>query len=318
MYPQGGVEASGCAHTVFGPGGTDLQATILVTGAAGQLGRELQLTAPPGVDCVALSRDALDICDPAAIRPRLDTLAPRCVINAAAYTAVDQAESEPARARLVNAEGPAVLAQACAASGIRLVHVSTDFVFDGSSGTPYGPDARPAPLGEYGRSKLLGEQAVAAAGGQFVVVRTGWVYSRFGGNFVLTMLRLMAQREALSVVCDQVGTPTWARGLARFLWLAATRDACSGTYHWSDAGVCSWYDFALAIAEEAAAIDLLERVPQVRPIPAVQYPTPAVRPAYSVLDKGRSWGDFELEGEHWRSQLRAMLLDYKEHRDDPD
>ena len=195
------------------------------------------------------------------------------------------------------------------------MHISTDFVFDGTSATPYTPDAPTAPLGEYGRSKLQGEQAVTAALPQALIIRTGWVYSAFGNNFVKTMLRLMGEREQLNVVADQVGTPTWAQGLARACWAAAQRPHLSGIYHWSDAGVCSWYDFAVAICEEGMAQGLLSRPVDVRPIPAADYPTPARRPSYSVLDKTSSWRDLELQGVHWRRQLRAMLADLKECND---
>ena len=143
-------------------------------------------------------------------------------------------------------------------------------------------------------------------------MRTGWVYSRFGGNFVKTMMRLMAERDELAVVADQVGTPTWAAGLAQALWAAVERPRLDGIYHWSDAGVCSWYDFAVAIYEEGSALGLLPPGVQVRPIPASDYPTPARRPAYSVLDKSSSWRDLELPGVHWRQQLRAMLQDLQE------
>lgn len=285
---------------------------VIITGAGGQLGWELQRTAPAPQDCLALHRDALDIADAAAVDALVAAQRPALVINAAAYTAVDRAESEPELAARVNAEGPANLAAACRRYGARLVHVSTDFVFDGSASIPYTPDAVPAPLGEYGRSKLAGERRVAAALPDALVVRTGWVYSTAGNNFVKTMLRLMAERDTLSVVVDQVGTPTWARGLARFLWRAAARDGASGTYHWSDAGVCSWYDFAVAIAEEAGSLGLLARMPRINPIPGSEYPTPARRPAFSVLDKRSSWQDFDTEGVHWRVQLRAMLRELKE------
>jgi dTDP-4-dehydrorhamnose reductase len=149
-----------------------------------------------------------------------------------------------------------------------------------------------------------------------LVLRTGWVYSRFGANFVKTMLRLMAERDTLGVVTDQVGTPTWARSLAQALWAAAARPGLSGTYHWSDAGVCSWYDFAVAIQEEALAQGLLSRRAQVAPIAAVQYPTPAARPACSVLDKADSWRDLQLQPVHWRRQLRAMLSEFREETDE--
>ena len=289
--------------------------TILVAGAGGQLGRELAGRAPAEVSCLALGREQFDLTDPDLLSSTLDRLAPAQVVNAAAYTAVDAAETDVDQAWSANCEGPRNLARACAEREIRLMHVSTDFVFDGESAHPYAPDASPAPLGEYGRSKLAGEQAVMAECPDVFILRTGWVYSRFGGNFVKTMLRLMAERDELSVVCDQVGTPTWARGLADALWSASARSQLSGIYHWSDAGVCSWYDFAVAIQEEAAAIGLLTRPVQIRPIPASDYPTPARRPAFSVLDKSRSWRDLGLEGVHWRQQLRAMLTELQERRD---
>jgi dTDP-4-dehydrorhamnose reductase len=289
--------------------------TVLLTGAGGQLGRELQLAAPAGVTLVSLGRGALDISQPAEVRRVFDEVRPAWVLNAAAYTAVDRAETEEALALRINAEGAGHLAAACVTHGAGLVHVSTDFVFDGESSHPYAPDATPAPLGAYGRSKLEGERAVLAAHPGALIVRTGWVYSRFGSNFVKTMLRLMAERDSLSVVCDQVGTPTWARGLAEALWAAVDRPRLQGIYHWSDAGVSSWYDFAVAIAEEALAVGLLPRTPEVRPIPASDYPTAARRPAYSVLNKQQSWRDLAVAPIHWRVQLRAMLQDLKEHGD---
>ncbi|MCB1848514.1 MAG: dTDP-4-dehydrorhamnose reductase [Ottowia sp.] len=289
---------------------------VLIVGAGGQLGRELCRSAPAAVQCLAAPRGDLDIADADGVARRVAELAPALVINAAAYTGVDAAESEPLAARAANAEGPAHLAQACRDLGARLIHISTDFVFDGRASRPYPPTAPTAPLGEYGRSKLAGEQAVQRILPQALVLRTGWVYSRFGGNFVKTMLRLMAEREELAVVDDQVGTPTWARGLARAVWAAAGRPQLQGIYHWSDAGVCSWYDFAVAICEEACALGLLARPARVRPIPASDYPTPAQRPHYSVLDKTGSWRDLGLEGVHWRVQLRHMLKELKEMRDE--
>jgi len=289
-----------------------LKEKVVIVGAGGQLGRELARTAGPDVECLPLSRSQLDIANPAAIAESLAGLAPKTVINAAAYTGVDKAESEREAARLANALGPGYLAQVCREQDIRLIHVSTDFVFDGESAHPYTPDAPTAPLGEYGRSKLAGELAVCDAQSQALILRTGWVYSSYGNNFVKTMLRLMAQRDELAVVADQVGTPTWARSLALALWAAAARPHLSGIYHWSDAGVCSWYDFAMAICEEACDLGLLARPVKIRPIPASEYPTPARRPAYSVLDKARSWRNLQLEGVHWRQQLRTMLKDFME------
>lgn len=284
-------------------------------GAEGQLGRSLQSGAPEGMQLVALSRSELDITDDGAVLACVRQHAPQWVINAAAYTAVDRAEEEPQLAMSVNASGPQNLVRSCAIEGARLLHISTDFVFDGERSTPYPPDAPTGPLGVYGSSKLAGELAVREALPDAVILRTGWVYSRFGGNFVKTMLRLMAERDQLAVVDDQVGTPTWAQGLAEAIWAAVSRNISGGIYHWSDAGVCSWYDFAVAIAEEGRALGLLPGVAGVRPIPARDYPTPARRPAYSVLDKRSTWAALELAPVHWRQQLRRMLLDYKENSD---
>jgi dTDP-4-dehydrorhamnose reductase len=285
---------------------------VLIVGAGGQLGRELQRTAPAGSEWVAVGHGDLDIADAAAVADAFATHAPGLVINAAAYTAVDKAESEPDDARRGNVDGPRNLAQACADNGARFMHVSTDFVFDGTSSVPYTPDMATGPLGVYGQTKLDGELAVRDILPTALIMRTGWVYSAFGGNFVKTMLRLMGSNDTLTVVSDQVGTPTWANGLARALWAAAAKPALSGTYHWSDAGVCSWYDFAVAIYEEGRTLGLLSNPVTVKPIPARDYPTPARRPSYSVLDKAGTWEDLQLEGVHWRSQLRAMLVDYKE------
>ena len=291
-----------------------MQQTVLVTGAGGQLGQELARSVPQQFQCVSLARGQLDLSDATGLARCLDELTPQQVINAAAYTAVDAAETDTAAAWRGNAQGPRLLAQACAQRNIRLLHVSTDFVFDGESAHPYTPDATTAPLGEYGRSKLAGEQAVLEECPEAFILRTGWVYSRFGANFVKTMLRLMAERDELAVVADQVGTPTWAAGLAQALWAATERLDLQGIYHWSDAGVCSWYDFAVAICEEAYALQLLSTQATIRPIPARDYPTPARRPAYSVLDKSDSWRALELPGVHWRVQLRAMLQDLQEHQ----
>jgi dTDP-4-dehydrorhamnose reductase len=296
--------------------GDTLRHKIVITGASGQLGRELACSHDGQWDCQVLARGQLDIGDAAAVTAALEARQPALVINAAAYTAVDAAESDAAAAWRANAEGPANLARTCRAIDARLIHISTDFVFDGRASQPYPVDAPTAPLGEYGRSKLAGEEAVRELLPAALIVRTGWVYSSFGHNFVKTMLRLMTEREELGVVVDQVGTPTWARGLAAAVWAAAARPQLAGTYHWSDAGVCSWYDFAVAICEEACAIGLLAGPVAVRPIPGSDYPTPARRPSYSVLDKAASWRDFALEGVHWRQQLRAMLTQYKEMQDE--
>ena len=289
--------------------------TVLICGAGGQLGSELQAVCPVGVRCVALGRGELDIADSDAVLAAIDRTGASKIINAAAYTAVDKAESDQESAYRVNAQGPKVLAEICAARGLRLLHVSTDFVFDGAQGSPYHPQAATQPLGVYGASKLAGEQAVLAAGADALVLRTGWVYSRYGGNFVKTMLRLLAERDRLTVVEDQVGTPTWARGLAQTSWALLLNPAALGTYHWSDAGAASWYDFASAIRELGLELGLLNAAAEIAPIPASDYPTPAARPPYSVLDKASTRALLGNPGRHWREQLRDMLMDMKAHRE---
>ena len=284
-----------------------LAKVVLVTGAGGQLGRALCETAPAGIECRAVSREQCDISNAQSIAASLDAEAPRLLINAAAYTAVDRAESEAQLARSANAQAPGLLAQECAEREIRLLHVSTDFVFDGRSGTPYRSDAPVAPLGVYGQTKLDGERAVLSRLPSALVLRTGWVYSHQGRNFLTTMLRLHRERDELRVVDDQVGTPTSAHSLAAALWAAVQRPQVSGVHHWSDAGVCSWYDFAQAIGEEAASRGLLERPARVLPISSAEYPTAARRPSYSVLDKQGTREALGLPAVHWRTALRGEL-----------
>jgi dTDP-4-dehydrorhamnose reductase len=280
---------------------------VLVTGAAGQLGRALLAQAPAAMAVHGVTRAELDISDAAAVCELLDREAPALVINAAAYTAVDRAEEDADAAMAANATAPGILAAACAGRGIRLIHVSTDFVFDGERSTPYPIDAPTRPLGVYGESKLAGELAVRAGCADSLVLRTGWVYGPVGQNFLLTMLRLHGEREELGVVDDQVGTPTSTATLAEALWRAAARRELRGVLHMSDAGVCSWYDFAVAIGEQGKQLGLLSRAADVRPIPSAAYPTPARRPAYSVLDKRDSWRALEMSPRHWRAALRDTL-----------
>lgn len=275
---------------------------VLITGARGQLGRALIATAPEGAVLDATDVAELDICDAAAVAAHLAATRPDLVINAAAYTAVDRAESDEAAAHRINAEAVGNLARAAGDTGARLVHVSTDFVFDGRQSTPYAPDAAPNPLSAYGRTKLAGEQA---AGAEALIVRTAWVYAAQGGNFVHTMLRLMAERDQLRVVADQIGTPTHATGLAEAIWSLAARDA-RGIFHHTDSGAASWYDFAVAIQEEALARGLLTREIPVEPIATADYPTPATRPAYSVLDKSATAALIGT-APHWRARLRRMI-----------
>jgi dTDP-4-dehydrorhamnose reductase len=280
----------------------------LLTGADGQLGLDLLATAPPSWQVVACGKAALDVTSVEAARDVLRRELPALVINAAAYTAVDAAEADIPAAEAVNVRGAAHVAQAAREIGARVIHVSTDFVFDGRQGHPYAPDDPTNPLCAYGRTKLEGERAVTRCSeGSALIVRTAWVYSSHRKNFALTMLRLMRERQTVSVVSDQVGTPTWARGLAEALWAAAERPEIHGIHHWTDAGVASWYDFAVAIQEEALAIGLLSQAARVTPMRTEDFPTAARRPPYSVLDKTATWKALGRSAPHWRVNLRSML-----------
>jgi dTDP-4-dehydrorhamnose reductase len=287
---------------------SDERPRALVTGAQGQLGLELQATAPAGWTVVACGSSELDVTDAATVRRVILRERPTVVIHAAGYTAVDAAETEADRAEAVNARGTAHVAEAVREGGARLVHVSTDFVFDGAQGRPYRPADRPNPLGVYGRTKLEAERVVARVlERRGLIVRTAWVYSGHRRNFVQTMLRLLRERDEVGVVCDQIGTPTWARSLAEALWAAAALPELHGVLHWTDAGVASWYDFAVAIQEEGLATGLLTHRVPVRPLGTAQYATAARRPSFSVLEKRESWEALGLWPPHWRVNLRLML-----------
>lgn len=281
----------------------------LITGSGGQVGRALVVAAPAGVEVLALGHEDLDIGDESAVAACVERFAPDVIINAAAYTAVDKAEQEPDVARRVNEIGPLNLARAARASRrCRLIHVSTDFVFDGNSASAYAPDSPVRPLSVYGQTKLDGERRVREElGDAAVLVRTSWIYDATGRNFLRTMLRLMKERGAVRVVADQIGTPTAAHSVADVLWRFAQAPKVSGVFHWSDAGVASWYDFAVAIAEEAAAVGLLPATVEVTPIATVEYPTPAKRPAFSVLDKRGTVAALTITPVHWRTNLRRVL-----------
>jgi dTDP-4-dehydrorhamnose reductase len=277
----------------------------LIFGGTGQVGGALQLTAPDWAEIVALERADCDIGDPNSIAAAMSNHTPVLVINAAAYTAVDAAEHDVETAHRINGIAPGLLAEAAVRGGAGLIHISTDFVFDGLKSSPYLPTDPAAPLSVYGCSKWAGEQAVRAALPGALIIRTSWVYNAGGQNFVNTMLRLMAERDEVRVVSDQVGTPTHAGGLARSIWALAGLGATE-TYHVTDSGVASWYDFAVAIQEEALDYGLLQKAIPIIPIATADYPTPAKRPAYSILDKGAT---NELLGPaaHWRVPLRAMI-----------
>ncbi|WMS91285.1 dTDP-4-dehydrorhamnose reductase [Pseudoalteromonas sp. HL-AS1] len=294
---------------------------ILVTGKNGQLGSELQKTCPSNVELICFGSKELDISNAEQVNELLITHSPDIVINAAAYTAVDKAETDTDTAYAVNKLAAANLASTCKHINARLIHISTDFVFDGTSTMPYTASDATNPLGVYGASKLAGEQAInEILGSQATIVRTAWVYSVFGNNFVKTMLRLMAGKEQLGIVGDQVGTPTWAAGLANMLWALVAKasseqvlntENTATILNWTDAGVASWYDFAVAIQELAIEQGLLTKSIPISAIPAASYPTPAKRPAFSVLNKAQTEEISGVKTVHWRAQLKEMLTELK-------
>jgi dTDP-4-dehydrorhamnose reductase len=280
---------------------------VLVTGASGQLGSEVvALLQRQGHDVFRPGRLQMDFLQPEQVAEVAGAVRADWVVNCAAYTQVDRAESEPVEAQLVNCDSAAKLAEAVAAYGGRLLHVSTDFVFDGSSSKPYREDDRPNPLSVYGRSKRAGELAVMAALPEAVILRTAWVYGVHGNNFVKTMLRLGAEREQLRVVCDQVGTPTWTRDIALAI-SELIRHEAGGMYHYTAAGETSWHGFASAILHEARRLGFEVRTTTIEAIPTSGYPTPATRPAYSVLDTGKIRTRLSLSIPDWQDSLVKML-----------
>ena len=288
---------------------------VLLTGAGGQLGQALCDSVPQGLELIATGRQQLNLADAQACRAAVEQHRPDWVLNAGAYTAVDKAESEPELAQAVNAGAPRAFAEALAERGGRLLQVSTDFVFNGQQGHPYQPTQPRQPLGIYGSSKAAGEEALEATLGCGVadaatILRTSWVYGPVGRNFLLTMLRLHRLKaeagEPLLVVADQVGCPTSTFGLAEACW-AVIQQQVAGIHHWSDAGVASWYDFAVAIGELAVARGLIPKAAKVRPISTAEYPTPAQRPAYSLLACADTRRQLQRQPQHWRAALEEVI-----------
>jgi dTDP-4-dehydrorhamnose reductase len=289
---------------------------ILVTGANGQLGAELQQLAGlyPQFHFRFTDRSELPIDQQSAIDQYLQAFRPDYCINCAAYTAVDKAESDADSVMLINGTAVGWLAEACKREGCRLIHISTDYVFDGTGTQPMKETDPVHPLGVYGRSKLMGEELALRAAPDNIVIRTSWVYSSFGNNFVKTMIRLMRERKELKVVADQVGSPTFAADLAKALLeiitvieKAGDRNSFGGIYHYSNEGIISWYDFAIAIREGIGSNCV------VHPIPTSDYPTAAVRPGYSVLDKHKITTTFGLSLIPWRDSLQACLLQIQQY-----
>lgn len=305
---------------------------ILLIGAMGQLGQELQRTLPALGEVIGVGRKTLDLADAASIRQVIQETQPNLIVNAAAYTAVDKAETETEQATLINAIAPTIIAESAQLLGADLIHVSTDYVFDGQKNTPYTEQDATNPLGVYGQTKLAGEAGIQELSARLIILRTAWVYGAYGqSNFVKTMLRLFAERDEVRVVADQIGTPTWAGDIARAITtlgqhlIPSPSNALSsgettaplnhnstpiGLYHFTNSGVASWYDFAVAIFEEAKQLGFPLKVQRIVPITTPEYPTPATRPAYSVLSGAKLKtlvGDYPP---HWRQALRLMLAEF--------
>jgi dTDP-4-dehydrorhamnose reductase len=281
---------------------------ILITGKNGQLGNELQVLASsyPQYNFLYTDIAELDITNPTLVSDFFEEYKPVACINAAAYTAVDKAENEKEIALKVNAEAVKILAQSCNKHNAKFIHVSTDYVFDGLATSPYKEDDQTNPVNYYGFTKLKGEQYALTENPSSIVIRTSWVYSTFGNNFVKTMLRLMKERESLNVVSDQVGSPTYAADLAKAILdivklIGGSTDNKGGIYHYSNDGIISWYDFAVAIKEISGSNC------KVYPIPTSAYPTPAKRPAYSAFDKQKIQKVFPVEIRAWKDSLQEFF-----------
>ena len=283
---------------------------ILLAGGSGQLAQELQQILLSSGEVIAVDRTRIDLSQPESIRQAMAQIQPDLVVNAAAYTAVDKAENEPELAHAVNGIAPGIFAEECEKRGASLIHFSTDYVFDGSRGSAYLETDITNPLGTYGKSKLAGEEAIRNAVNRHIIIRTAWVYGNGGkGNFVKTMLRLGKEREEIRVVADQIGSPTWTGDLAAAVSqiIPQIKPEIFGTYQYTNSGVCSWYDFAIAIFEEAEKLGFPLKVQRVIPITTAEYPTPAKRPAFSVLSTVKISALLGTYPPHWRQGLRQML-----------
>jgi dTDP-4-dehydrorhamnose reductase len=303
---------------------------ILLTGKNGQVGRELEHLLAPVAELKAVGRNEMDLANPGAIRRAISEFHPQFIVNAAAYTAVDRAESEEPIARVINAEAPGIMAEEATKIGAALIHFSTDYVFDGSKSEPYSEDDATNPISAYGRTKLAGEKAIQKNGGNHLVFRTEWVYATSGKNFLLTILRLACEREELRIVSDQIGAPTWSREIAKATakvildeWQRASGGDLfrgrGGIYHMTAEGRTTWYGFASAIVDYAhscrerplwfreAVGDRPLVVQRIMPIATKDYPTPAARPANSLLANARLEQVFGVKLPDWRIQLRAAL-----------
>ncbi|MCC5605757.1 dTDP-4-dehydrorhamnose reductase [Nostoc sp. CHAB 5834] len=288
--------------------------SILLIGSNGQVGKELQQILPYYGNLISVERPTVDLAQPDTLRNVIRSKQPQIIINAAAYTAVDKAESEPELASAINAIAPLIIAQESQKLGSFLIHISTDYIFDGNKYQPYQETDTANPLSIYGKTKLAGEEAIRQTCAHHLILRTAWVYGTFGkSNFVKTMLRLGAERQEIRVVADQIGSPTWAQDIATVIAqiIPQLTPEISGSYHYTNSGVASWYDFAVAIFEEAQQLGFPLKVERIVPITTAEYPTSARRPAYSVLACGKISAILETHPPHWRQRLRQMLRDLK-------
>ena len=282
---------------------------VLLIGAKGQVGQELQLTLPQLGEVISISREELDLTNSEKIGQLIREIHPDYLVNAAAYTAVDKAETEPELAYSINATAPKIMAESAEKIQAKFLHISTDYVFDGRKNTPYLETDLTNPLGVYGQSKLRGEEEIKTVNSQAIILRTAWVYGSYGkSNFVKTMLRLGKEREELKVVVDQVGSPTWAKDIAAAITqLLINADNPPGIYNFTNSGVASWFDLTKAIFEEAKISGIPLKIQRVIPITTAEYPTPAVRPAYSVLSGQKISQQLGYIPPYWRDSLKAML-----------
>lgn len=288
--------------------------SILLIGCNGQVGTQLTKTLQPYNNLIPVARPVVELAQPETIKDLIKQHQPETIVNAAAYTSVDKAESEPELANTVNAIASKVLAEEAEKLRALLIHISTDYVFDGKTSCPYQENDPTNPLSVYGKTKLAAEQAIRLNCSNHIILRTAWVYGTGGkSNFVKTMLRLGAEKTELKIVADQIGSPTRAKDIAQTIALLISQNPWeTGTYHYTNSGVASWYDFAVAIFEEARLLDFPLKIERVIPITTSEYPTPATRPKYSVLNCAKISPKLESYPPHWRQSLREMLQELRQ------
>ena len=284
---------------------------VLLTGANGQVARELIYTCPDNIKLFAFDKNALDITNQISVKEAFEKYKPDVLINAAAYTSVERAEIEQDLAYKINKEGISNLAIECASSKTKLIHYSTDYIFDGKKTSPYSILDKTSPLNVYGKSKLEGEEeALKLNPNKTLIIRTSWIYSKHGNNFVKTMLRLMDVGNNLEVIADQTGTPTWARSIAKATWKFIKEPEANGIFHFCDSGSTSWFEFAKSIQESALKYKIIDSPAKLIPIKSVEYKSKVERPSYSILDCKKTWELINVKPENWRVNLNNMIKDY--------